>query len=94
MASMCEILIFAMICLDYVIRHNKQSISIAAMEKHLGADVHTNDFHRVFAHLMKNNAALELGKGGVLSKEAIMDMVCEKIAKLCSVHEVDSTEPL
>ena len=86
--------IFAMSCLDSAIRQNKHTISVAAMENNLGADVHTNDFLRVQAQLVKNNAAFKLGKGGVLSKEAIMDMISEMIAKICSVDEVDPTEPL
>ena len=62
-------------------------LSVAIMENNFGASMHTNDF--ICAH-----ATFKLGKGGALSEEAIMDMVCEKIAKLCSFHEVDPTEPL
>lgn len=35
-----------MYCLDSAIRQNKHTISVAAMENNLAADVHTNDLLR------------------------------------------------
>lgn len=86
--------VFAIDAIDFALRSCPYSNTLAALTSGIfPADLDSSDFLRAQAQLVHNGSAFKLGRSSAFSKVGIASLLAIKVADLCGVEEVDTTEP-